>query len=49
VGALVLGGGVHAPLGDHLGLFADWRLFFGGEAEEIFGIAPLRVGLGWRF
>lgn len=49
VRALVFGGGVHVPLRDGISLFADGRFIFGGEANEIFGLSPIRAGLAWQF
>ena len=49
VRALVFGGGLHVPLRDRLSVFADGRVFVGGEENEMFGLAPIRAGLAWRF
>lgn len=45
------GGGVHVPLGQRLSLFADLRLalIVGTDSDELYGLAPIRAGLSWRF
>lgn len=46
----VAGGGIHVPLKDRLSLFAEVRIIAGPEGREgMFGVAPLRGGLAWRF
>lgn len=49
VRALVFGGGIHVPVRQQFSLFADGRFIFGGEANEIFGLLPIRAGLAWQF
>jgi hypothetical protein len=49
VRAALFGGGLHVPLGARPSLFADGRLTIGSEAGELLAIAPVRVGLAWRF
>jgi hypothetical protein len=49
VRAIVFGGGIHVPLRRSISLFADGRFMFGGEANEIFGLSPIRAGLAWQF
>jgi len=49
VRALIIGGGIDVPLRDRMNFFSDWRMIIGGEADDLFAIAPLRAGLGWRF
>ena len=46
---MFFGGGVHVPLRDRLSLMADARLLIGAEAGETLAIAPVRVGIAWRF
>lgn len=45
------GGGVHVPLGQRVSLFADLRLalIMSREADDLYGLSPLRAGLSWRF
>jgi predicted methyltransferase MtxX (methanogen marker protein 4) len=43
------GAGIHVPLRPQLGLFADARLMLGEEANELLALAPVRVGVSWRF
>lgn len=46
----VFGGvAMQVPLRPRLSLFADARLMLGGEAGELLAVAPLRVGVAWRF
>jgi hypothetical protein len=48
--AMFFGGGVAAPLGERLAVFADARIMVGAEGREgMVGVAPVRVGLTWRF
>ncbi len=49
VRAVFAGGGVQAPLGPHLAIFADARMQVGTEGGETLAVAPLRAGLRWRF
>ena len=50
VRAMFVGGGLQAPLGKQLTVFADARMIFGAEGTEgIVAVAPLRAGLAWRF
>lgn len=51
VRAVFAGGGVHAPLGanSRLSVFGDVRWMVGDEGTELLVVAPLRVGLSWRF
>jgi hypothetical protein len=43
------GGGIQVPLRDRLSLFGDARMQVGVEANETLAMAPVRVGLAWRF
>lgn len=45
------GGGLQVPLGDRLTLFTDLRMMLvvGTDSEELYGVAPIRVGVAWRF
>ena len=47
--AIVGGGGLEAPLGRRVVVFADARVQVGGDGGETLALAPLRVGLRWRF
>jgi hypothetical protein len=49
VRAIVFGGGIHVPIRSSISLFADGRFMFGGEANDIFGLSPIRAGLAWQF
>lgn len=49
VRAMVVGGGVHAPLSRALSVFADGRIFVGGEAGEFLIVLPVRGGIAWSF
>lgn len=49
VRAVFGGAGLRVPLGARLALFADARLMLVDEANELFALAPVRVGLTWRF
>jgi hypothetical protein len=50
VRAFFAGGGIHAPVGDRLTVFADVRMLIGAEGiEGIVAVAPLRAGVSWRF
>ena len=49
VRAALFGGGLHVPLGTRASMFADGRLTIGSEAGELLAMAPIRVGLAWRF
>jgi hypothetical protein len=51
VGAPFAGGGLHAPLGPNLAVFADLRLTLvvGTDSDDLYALAPLRAGLSWRF
>jgi hypothetical protein len=49
VRAIFFGGGIQVPLGQQFSIFADARMMIGGEAGESLAVAPLRVGLAWRF
>jgi hypothetical protein len=43
------GGGVHVPVRERLSLFGDARMLVGNEAGELLAMAPVRVGIAWRF
>ena len=44
------GGGLLMPLGQRLTAFADVRMLIGEEGSEgIVAVAPVRVGVAWRF
>ena len=49
VRAIFFGGGIHVPLHERLSLFADGRMMIGAEAGESLAVAPIRVGVAWRF
>ena len=50
VAGVFMGGGVHAPVGERLSVFADFRMMLGGEGREgMVATAPLRAGASWRF
>lgn len=49
VRAAMFGGGLHVPLGSRASMIADGRLTIGSEAGELLAIAPVRLGLIWRF
>ena len=49
VQAVFGGAGIHVPLRPQISLFADARLMLGEEANELLAVAPLRIGLSWRF
>lgn len=49
VRAVFGGAGIHVPLGPRVGLFADARMMLGDEGDELLAIAPLRLGVSWRF
>jgi hypothetical protein len=49
VRTIVVGGGVHAPLSRALSVFADVRIFVGGETGEFLLLIPARGGLAWKF
>jgi hypothetical protein len=49
VRALFFGGGVRVPLGAQVSVFGDARMMVGAEAGESLAVAPVRVGLAWRF
>jgi hypothetical protein len=50
VAGVFMGGGVHAPVGERLSVFADFRMLLGGEGREgMVATAPLRAGMSWRF
>jgi hypothetical protein len=46
---MFFGGGVHVPLRERLSVFGDARMLVGAEAGEMLAMAPVRVGLAWRF
>jgi len=46
---MFFGGGVHVPLRERLSVFGDARMLVGAEAGELLAMAPVRVGLAWRF
>lgn len=46
---IFVGGGLRVPLRDRLNLFADARMIVGADAGETLGLAPVRVGVAWRF
>ena len=49
-GGLALGGGMHFPIGDRIGAFADIRMIVGAEGDDgVLGVAPVRAGFMWRF
>ena len=49
VRAVFAGGGIQVPLRPQICLFADARMMLGEEANELLALAPVRVGLSWRF
>jgi hypothetical protein len=49
VRAMFVGGGVQAPLGERVAIFADMRMLVGAEDTEIVAAVPIRAGLAWRF
>ena len=49
VRAIVFGGGIHVPLKERVSLFADGRMMIGAEAGELLAVAPIRIGVAWRF
>ncbi|NOT25009.1 MAG: hypothetical protein HOP16_02800 [Acidobacteria bacterium] len=49
VRAALFGGGLYVPLGARASLFADGRLMIGSEGGELLAVAPIRIGLAWRF
>jgi hypothetical protein len=49
VRAIFFGGGIHVPLRERVSLFADGRMMIGAEAGELLAVAPVRVGVAWRF
>jgi hypothetical protein len=50
VNAFFVGGGVAAPLNERLAVFADARMMVGAEGREgMVAVAPVRVGVAWRF
>ena len=49
VRAVFGGAGLHVPLPRDLAVFADARMLLGTEANELLGVAPLRIGVSWRF
>ena len=49
VRAIFFGGGIHVPLNERIGLFADGRMMVGTEAGELLAVAPLRAGVALRF
>ena len=50
VRAVFAGGGVQIPLGPRAAIFADGRMLLGSEGlEGIVAVAPVRVGMAWRF
>jgi hypothetical protein len=49
VRAIVFGGGIRIPLDVRVDLFADGRMVIGEEAGELLAVAPIRVGVAWRF
>jgi len=50
VRAMFFGGGIHAPLTDHVSAFADVRITIGVEGiDGIVAVVPLRAGLAFRF
>jgi hypothetical protein len=46
---MFFGGGVHVPLRERLSVFGDARMLIGTEGGELLAMAPVRVGLAWRF
>jgi hypothetical protein len=46
---MFFGGGVHVPLRERLSVFGDARMLIGAEGGELLAMAPVRVGLAWRF
>lgn len=49
VRAVFFGGGLHVPVNERLGFFADGRMMIGAEAGELLAVAPIRAGLSLRF
>jgi hypothetical protein len=49
VRAVFFGGGLHVPLQERVSLFADGRMMIGAEAGELLAVAPIRLGVAWRF
>jgi hypothetical protein len=50
VAGMFMGGGVSAPVGERLTIFADARMLVGGEGREgMVAVAPVRAGIAWRF
>ena len=49
VRAMFFGGGIHVPLKESVSFFADGRMMIGAEAGELLAVAPVRVGVAWRF
>jgi hypothetical protein len=48
--ALIMGGGLHVPVGEQLSVFTDFRVMVGAEGNDgMVGVAPLRAGVSWRF
>lgn len=47
--SLAGGAGLQVPPPRRLSLFADARMMVGSEAGETLAVAPLRVGVRWRF
>lgn len=46
---MFVGGGVHVPLRERLSVCGDARMLVGAEAGETLAMAPVRVGIAWRF
>lgn len=49
VRAIFFGGGIHVPLKRRVSLFADGRMMIGAEAGELLAVAPIQIGVAWRF
>ena len=48
--AILVGGGVHVPVGERASVFADARMIFGSEGRNgTLAVAPVRIGMSWTF
>lgn len=46
----IAGAGLAMPVGDHLSVFGDARMMVGAEGREgMIAVAPVRIGVNWRF
>jgi hypothetical protein len=44
------GAGLSVPVRDHLSVFGDARMMVGAEGDDgLLAVAPVRVGVNWRF